>query len=346
MRIETPQAGMPATPDAGMTVGKLMERLNHFSTSINNITDTTANLRQTDLTQQQAEYIRQIEDNIAKLAEEMLQTNSDLKISYNSQSTGNEPVNENKISIEGVRVLLVEDDVIIRTIAINILKRAGADVTLAVNGQVATELSAIGKFDVILMDMQMPVMNGFDAARIIRFQQNRTTPIIALTANRIQDGEEQYFKAGMNDVMAKPYNQEKLVNIIHKWTKELNITDLHTKIFSETLDHSLFSLAKLRDIGDELFVNRMLQLFIDQVSPAATTIRQAYDQNDFHALRYTVHRIRPSILNMGINSLKTEIFEIEELAAANERSTKLDEMITRLESVMHEVTEQVRRLIA
>lgn len=331
------------------TVGELIERINHLAYCIDRLNNTVASLRATQLTAQQQQYVAELE----REAQQLLTEHQRIQIEFSFKQTTQKPTDQTTIlnikSIADTHVLLVEDDLIIRTVALNILKRSGAEITVAINGKEATVLTTTNKYDIILMDIQMPVMDGFEAARVIRYGQKCSTPIVGLTASAVKNMEELYYDAGMNDVISKPYNQEKLVGIIHKWTTKEKINNIEpvteTEAKIETSDSSLFCLEKLRDIGNPEFVNRMLRLFVDQVSPAVAVIRKAYDEKDFATVQNITHRIRPSILNMGIDSIKTEIFEIEELAKANESNSTLNDMITKLEDVMAQVTAEIRKLL-
>ncbi|CAN8139453.1 hypothetical protein THIOSC15_1590004 [uncultured Thiomicrorhabdus sp.] len=107
------------------------------------------------------------------------------------------------------KVLLVEDNSINRFVARDYLDDFGIEVVEAVNGQEAVDLSKQESFDLILMDLQMPVMDGFEAARIIR-QQDKDTPIIALSAAVLEEDVEQCRQAGINQHLSKPITIQKL----------------------------------------------------------------------------------------------------------------------------------------
>ncbi len=105
---------------------------------------------------------------------------------------------------------------------------------------------------------------------------------------------------------------------------------------------ALYDLSKLKKIGSEDFVKKMLQIFIKEVPPSATLIKVAYDGRDFATVKYLTHRIRPSIQNMGIEQLYNEVNEIENLADIEEASPMLERMIEKLETITHQVAEKVK----
>ena len=125
-------------------------------------------------------------------------------------------------SINGLHILLVEDNELNMEIAEFVLENGGADVTKAWNGQEAVELfrkSEPGGFDAILMDIMMPVMNGYEATKMIRSldrEDAKTIPIIAMTANAFMEDRQKAKEAGMNEHIVKPVDVELLIKVIHK----------------------------------------------------------------------------------------------------------------------------------
>lgn len=137
---------------------------------------------------------------------------------------------------QGSRILLAEDNAVNREVALGMLELAGYRVTMAQNGREAVELSATTPYDLILMDCQMPEMEGFEATSLIRkretAQSSRTTqdascntphvPIIALTAHAMPGDRERCLTAGMDDYLTKPFSQHQLETLLNRW---LNRTD-------------------------------------------------------------------------------------------------------------------------
>jgi two-component system, sensor histidine kinase and response regulator len=120
----------------------------------------------------------------------------------------------------GTRVLLVEDNEINQLVAQEILRDAGYVVEVAENGQIAVDMVRQRDWDVVLMDMQMPVMDGLQATACIRQLVNRTgLPIIAMTANAMQRDRDRCLAAGMNDFVTKPVDPEELFKILVKWAQ-------------------------------------------------------------------------------------------------------------------------------
>ncbi|MGH8562374.1 MAG: response regulator, partial [Nevskiales bacterium] len=123
-------------------------------------------------------------------------------------------------ALSGMRVLLVEDNAMNRRLASEILGDAGVQLTTAEDGEHALTALAAGDYDAVLMDVQMPVMDGFEATRRIRLLPGYSDlPVIAMTANAFQEDREQALAAGMNDFLAKPIDSEQLLEKLSQWKR-------------------------------------------------------------------------------------------------------------------------------
>jgi len=128
-----------------------------------------------------------------------------------------------------LRLLVAEDNIINQQIILKILNLLGYDVVLAENGQEALELANKADYDMILMDVQMPEMDGLEATRQIRKNKKLQPVIIAMTANAMQGDREECLRTGMNDYLSKPLNLDDLVNMLKKWAGRIRINE---EIFS------------------------------------------------------------------------------------------------------------------
>jgi len=140
----------------------------------------------------------------------------------NSDQTGYEPISdENKRFIVGAEILLVEDNRAHRTVATILLEDLGCQITIARNGEEAIEKAKTHPFDLILMDCEMPEMDGFEASIILgkmkKHGEIRDVPIIALTAHTMLGDREQCLKAGMNDYLVKPLEKSELHDLLIQW---------------------------------------------------------------------------------------------------------------------------------
>jgi signal transduction histidine kinase/CheY-like chemotaxis protein len=130
------------------------------------------------------------------------------------------PAAKRRRTESGIRILLVEDNIVNQKVATALLAREGHAVDVAANGRVALEMSAMKRYDAILMDMQMPEMDGYEATMRIRTREEGRprVPIIAMTARAMQGDRESCLEAGMDDYITKPVNPGELARVITKWT--------------------------------------------------------------------------------------------------------------------------------
>lgn len=126
--------------------------------------------------------------------------------------------------LSSLKVLMVEDNLVNQKVTSAMLKHFGIESDIAENGQEAVDMVQQKSYDIIFMDCQMPVMNGFDATREIRKQEggatSNTVPILAMTANASPDAVSECYDSGMNDVIAKPVELGTLGEMLNKWCSE------------------------------------------------------------------------------------------------------------------------------
>ncbi len=144
-----------------------------------------------------------------------------------------------------------------RVVAQNTLQNFKCNVTEAENGNQAIQILKKEKFDIILMDIQMPELDGIETTKILRKKYLLTTPIIALTANAFKTEIEKCKSAGMNDYVTKPFSEEILLDILYKYTKLSKASGYKNKT-TETSDSHLYDLGAIRTLsrGNEEFVKK------------------------------------------------------------------------------------------
>jgi len=258
--------------------------------------------------------------------------------------------NKNKIRkglLYNVKILLVEDDKINRLIVNNILKRQNVNLTKVENGVQAIEILKKESFDLILMDIQMPDMNGIEATNIIRNELKMRTPIIALTANSFGSEIDEVMEVGMNDYLIKPFEEQDLINVITKHytviPKKKNIT-LAVAVVNTTkkLSYNLQKLEKLSK-GNTAFLKKMCNLFVKLTPDYLKQINRLYEERNISSLKKLAHKMKPSIDYMGITSLKQDISDLEHLNNDNYSLKKLKSLVDNTTSILTEVVSQIRK---
>lgn len=249
------------------------------------------------------------------------------------------------------RVLLVEDNEFNRQVAGNTLRRYKCNVTEAVNGQEAIELLGEQEFDIVLMDLQMPVMDGFEASRQIRQTLKSEIPIIALTANAFKSEVDECKNIGMNDYITKPYEEEKLISTIYKILHPTQKGFVYTARPQATaskiinVEKKLYDLSKLRKLtgNNDDYYKRMIHIFIDSSKQAIEEFTKALASKDLDTIYRTAHRIKPSLDHLGIVSLHHVIRSVEIRAKAGDSSALLSQEVNELKSTLQNVLSDLQQ---
>lgn len=204
-------------------------------------------------------------------------------------------------SLGGTKILLVEDNVQNQEIATELLNKVGVEVVVANNGKEALEKIDERDFDGVLMDCQMPVMDGYEATRVIREKNKfQAIPIIAMTANNTQSDKEQCFNAGMSDFVAKPIDVKIFYDVLMKWIKPKPHTAIlkadlkdekigldKLKIYGVALDKALLRVAK-----DEKILFGMLKRFSSSQKDGMSKVSQALQESRVQDAKREVHTLK------------------------------------------------------
>ncbi|HET9054106.1 MAG TPA: ATP-binding protein, partial [Cyclobacteriaceae bacterium] len=219
------------------------------------------------------------------------------------------------ITTQHVRVLLVEDNDINRLYAKSILQTWKCSTDIAENGLVAIEKLKSNAYDVILMDVQMPVMDGYEATKAIRLMPHPAgaTPIVALTANATKIDVEKCLAAGMNDYLSKPFTPEDLYHMLFEKLKVVPGSVTEVKIPSINKRYNLDYLQSMSGNNQE-FIREMIQTFVQSIPGSLQEMEEALNLSDFSRLARVTHQIKPSMTLLGIDPLKDLAVQIEELA--------------------------------
>ncbi len=241
-------------------------------------------------------------------------------------------------ALENMRVLLVEDNDINRLYAQNILKKWKCKVDCAENGYIAVEKARGIPYDIILMDVQMPVMDGYEATRVLR-RNNITIPIIALTANAIKGDNEKCLEAGMNDYLPKPFQPEDLLLVISRYAGEaISASEETPEVESEETTHEpLTDLSYLQNVsgGDEGFIKEMINTFLENTPHAIESMRMEASRQKWTEVAAIAHKVKPSVTFMGIHSLKPVIKRIELFGEEKSPEITIPELIEEADEICH-----------
>lgn len=242
-----------------------------------------------------------------------------------------EPASSLSPCMEG-KVLLAEDNLVNQEVAKAMLSKLGLTVHIANNGQDAVALALMNNYDLILMDCQMPVMDGYEATSQIHAQQNNSqrVPIIALTANATELDRSDCLHAGMDDFLSKPYSFDQLRKIILCWLPKEK-AEPSTVIVPSTREASfeasikpllnpkqLDQIRSLDTTGGNELMRRILHAFLDSAEDNMNQLTQAISNGDAENLRRTAHTLKSSSANIGADSLSGIFRQLETFGRSGE----------------------------
>ncbi len=238
---------------------------------------------------------------------------------------------------ENIKVLLVEDYETNQMLATRQLENAGFHVTLASDGQKAVDLFSQNIFDIILMDIQMPKMDGYKACSLIRKLEagTRRTPIIAMTAHAMKGYKQQCLDAGMDDYLTKPLKKEILLSTVGKWvqnTLKLNNllpsfdTGFDNNIIARDDEPMDFEKGVNEFDGDKEFFLEVFDGFLNKVEEQISVIGAAIDNDDFTTIKNECHAIKGGAANLTAMPLSKCAFELEIMGREERRDTEKKEL--------------------
>jgi signal transduction histidine kinase/DNA-binding response OmpR family regulator len=254
--------------------------------------------------------------------------------SLQPQHTGNEEKRhpaEDRISgsaerpLRGVRILVVEDNQINQKVATRMLEHLGSRPDVAGDGLEAVDSIAAIPYDIVLMDCQMPDMDGYEATARVRKAEGTTrhTTIIAMTANAMKGDREKCLVAGMDDYISKPLNVTELLGVITRHMSAGIPDNADAKVAcsersGETPDIDNSVLEEMRLLADEhdpVFLDTIIQLFLDETPTRIAALAEAAASQNILALKAGAHRLRGSCRQLGMKKMAATCLTLEETPA-------------------------------
>jgi PAS domain S-box-containing protein len=235
-------------------------------------------------------------------------------------------------------VLLAEDNGVNQVVARNMLKAMGCTFEIVPNGRLALEAARAGAFDLVLMDCQMPEMDGYDATRAIRaFEaeaeagggRSARLPIVALTANALVGDAEACRAAGMDDHLAKPYTRRQLAKTLSRWlpaaqvSSEVAPASASTPVPLDGPDDTMLDAAALANIraiddSDGSVIREVIQVYIDEAPGHLQALQNALERSDGSALGRVAHALKSASFNVGATKLAETCRELERMGKAGD----------------------------
>jgi PAS domain S-box-containing protein len=242
--------------------------------------------------------------------------------------------------IKNIKVLVVEDIALNQLLMKTLLDDFGFDRDIAGNGKIAIEKLAAKSYDIILMDLQMPIMNGFEATAYIRNTLNSKIPIIALTADVTTVDLAKCKAVGMNDYIAKPVDEKLLYSKIIGLVKKTTIVnELKEDGFNQKKSIKCTDLDYLthRTKSNPTLMMEMITLYLEQTPPLIKAMRQSLQNKDWDSLQAAVHKMIPSFSIMGIHTdFENMAKKVQEYASTQQQTDVIHSMVLQLENVCNQ----------
>ncbi len=236
---------------------------------------------------------------------------------------------------QACRILVVDDHQVNQQLGVLMVERAGFRADVAANGLEALEAVSRIPYDMILMDCQMPEMDGYEATKKIREAEGvNHVPIIALTANAMQGDRDKCLEAGMDDYLTKPIRPEELTRVFTTWlphddpdiqssnnsARSLPLASLAAS--SNELPVNPKTLNELTELGGHEFLETMIQKFVEEALQCVSLIEEAFDTQDLKKIQESAHGLKGIARNMGAHALAQVAVDLE-VACQSEEATSL-----------------------
>ncbi len=254
-------------------------------------------------------------------------------------------------------VLVAEDNVTNQIVARGMMEQAGLTVDMVDNGQKAVAAAENGAYDLIFMDCQMPVMDGYEATgRIRRMEQQFGTPrvpIIALTAHAMKGDREHCLAVGMDDYLSKPFSEQQLITLLRKWLHDCGAKEKTQKridavgaektttvVDARVLDN----YRRIQQPGKPDIIKRLVDIYLKSSPDILREISEAGVEGDMEKLWRSAHSLKSSSANLGATTLAGLCETVEEMGRSK-REVNLPEMIKKIETEYARVSKELRRII-
>ncbi|OGU18301.1 MAG: hypothetical protein A2076_09190 [Geobacteraceae bacterium GWC2_53_11] len=254
------------------------------------------------------------------------------------------------------RILLAEDDPTNQLVTLSILDRFGYQADLANNGSEALALLEQNDYGLVLMDCMMPLMNGYEATSIIRDPassvRNHEIPVIALTANAMQEDSDNCYSSGMNDYLTKPFDVSELLAILDKWlviksayfTPAVAPADTNPEVSCPGLNDFNRDEFIRRNLGDVELCHDVAGIFFDHGPEYLQAIRTAVELKDCEAVRQSSHKLKGAAANLALPKVH-ETAALIETAAKDNKLDNAAQLLIELEVLFVQAEQAVHELL-
>jgi signal transduction histidine kinase/DNA-binding NarL/FixJ family response regulator len=258
-------------------------------------------------------------------------------LSYKKAQVIEAPVKSmSKNDLGHLKILLCEDNVLNQKLAKSVINNFGFDLDIAHNGEEGIELLSQKEYDLVLMDLQMPLKDGYQTTEYIRNEMNSSIPIIAMTAHSLVGEQERCYKVGMNAYVPKPFKQSVLLKAIKTVMNPDNDIS-HKRVLN-------LSFLDEMSCGDPDFRKEMINLFIEKIPAQTAQLEEAFHNTDHDTVKKLAHNMKSSLDIFMLEDLSNCVSIIEEEAKANEFTSETLDKVNILHCGIAEVVKILKAL--
>jgi len=259
-------------------------------------------------------------------------------------------IEENRLDKPKGRILIVEDNPVNQQVAKHQLEHLGFEADVADNGIESLKALKNHEYALILMDCQMPIMDGYEATRTIRLGETNDSriPIIAVTANAMQGEREKCLAAGMDDYLAKPFKKENLAAVVRQWLNQPNESENGNEIVAvesfsmpKNQNDSIATsiVARITEFREELgeeVTDMLISLFIEETPPRVAALHSIVGEKDFRKIEFEAHGLKGMFGNMGALQA-ADLCEKLESEAENNCLTTPESLVAEIDKAFSEI---------
>ncbi|RYJ39011.1 GAF sensor hybrid histidine kinase [Flavobacterium anhuiense] len=241
-----------------------------------------------------------------------------------------------KNDLGNLKILLCEDNVLNQKLAKSVINNFGFDLDIAQNGEEGIELLSQNKYDLVLMDLQMPVKDGYQTTEYIRNEMNSNIPIIAMTAHSLVGEQERCYKVGMNGYVPKPFKQSVLLKAI-KTVMSPDADSHHKRIID-------MSFLDEMSGGDPEFMKDMIGLFTEKIPVQSAQLEEAFKNADYDNVKKLAHNMKSSMDIFMLQDLSNCLSIIEEEASSGKFTAETLDKVNIFSCGIEEVVKILKEL--
>jgi PAS domain S-box-containing protein len=233
--------------------------------------------------------------------------------------------------LAGKKILVAEDNEINQKVIFHVLQKAGMQVSIANNGQEATEILETNKdFDAIILDLRMPLMDGFQTAVYIREKLKCKMPIIAMTASALRNEKERCMQMGMNGYMTKPFSPPKLFEMLQQLLQKPTDTVVDGEAREQEATAAGYNLSYLHEMDDAAYSQEILSLFLESTPIALGSMSKAAMHEEWDALYAEAHKLKSATGLLQMQQLTDLLIEVEQQAKGRKDMNELETTLKKL----------------